>query len=188
MRTRMTAERAGRLLLLAALLLGVLTMHSLGHPTGDHSGTHTAGPLTAAAAAGPAPGGGAAPLAQPAARTVQAVQAGTTPPQAEAGHPVPGAHEPRPAAALDAHSPAAGAGTGAADEPAPLPGTDPLSVCLAVLAALTLGLLLRAGGLLPRGTALGAALRVLLTGRRGPQWPIAPPTRLSLARLSVLRI
>ncbi|WDV33247.1 hypothetical protein OIM90_24010 [Streptomyces sp. AD16] len=64
----------------------------------------------------------------------------------------------------------------------------PLSVCLAVLAALTVGLLLRAGGLLWRGVAPGSAARALLTGRRGGQWPIAPPTRLALARLSVLRI
>lgn len=153
-RTGTVAGRAGRLLLLAALLLGVLTMHTLGHPTGDHGSAHGAahGPGTVAAA-----------------------------PAAPAG---PGAAEH--------HSPAAGAATGALtgtpDSSDPLPGTDPLSVCLAVLAALTLGLLLRAGALLWRGTAPGSAARVLLTGRRGAQWPIAPPTRLTLARLSVLRI
>ncbi|MFI8904632.1 hypothetical protein ACIGV8_03675 [Streptomyces albidoflavus] len=155
-RTGTVAGRAGRLLLLAALLLGVLTMHTLGHPTGDHGSAH------GAAAHGPG--------------TVAAAPAG---PVAESG-------------AAEHHSPAAGATTGALtgtpDSSDPLPGTDPLSVCLAVLAALTLGLLLRAGGLLWRGAARGSAARVPLTGRRGAQWPIAPPTRLALARLSVLRI
>ncbi|CAM5344205.1 MULTISPECIES: DUF6153 family protein [Streptomyces] len=152
MRTRAgaVAGRAGRLLLLAALLLGVLTMHTLGHPAGDHGSAHGAAhePGTVAAAPAAPAGSGA------------------------------GEH----------HSPAAEAATGTTDSSDPLPGTDPLSVCLAVLAALTLGLLLRAGGLLWRGTAPGSAARVLLTGRRGAQWPIAPPTRLALARLSVLRI
>lgn len=149
------AGRAGRLLLLAALLLGVLTMHTLGHPTGEHGSAHGSahgaahGPGTVAAAA-------EAPEAEP--------------------------------TGAEHHSPAVGASTGTPDSSDPLPGTDPLSVCLAVLAALTLGLLLRAGGLLWRGASLGSAARVLLTGRRGAQWPIAPPTRLALARLSVLRI
>ncbi|MFD4301823.1 hypothetical protein ACFWRY_03810 [Streptomyces albidoflavus] len=157
-RTGTAAGRAGRLLLLAALLLGVLTMHTLGHPTGDHGGAHSG-------AHGAAHGPG----------TVAAA------PAAPAG-----------SGAAEHHSPAAGiaaeAVTGTPDSSDPLPGTDPLSVCLAVLAALTLGLLLRAGGLLGGGAAPGSAARVLLTGRRGAQWPIAPPTRLALARLSVLRI
>ncbi|MER7657940.1 hypothetical protein ACFVS5_06635 [Streptomyces albidoflavus] len=161
-RTGTAAGRAGRLLLLAALLLGVLTMHTLGHPTGDHGGAHSGahgaahGPGTVAAAPAAPAGSGAAEHHSPAA----GIAAGA----------------------------AAGAVTGTPDSSDPLPGTDPLSVCLAVLAALTLGLLLRAGGLLGGGAAPGSAARVLLTGRRGAQWPIAPPTRLALARLSVLRI
>ncbi|MGW5881988.1 DUF6153 family protein [Streptomyces koyangensis] len=144
-RTSTVAGRAGRLLLLAALLLGVLTMHTLGHPAGEHGNAHGAahGAGTVAAAPAATMGSGAA----------------------------------------EHHSP-----TGTPDSSDPLPGTDPLSVCLAVLAALTLGLLLRAGALLWRGASPGSAARVLLTGRRGAQWPIAPPTRLTLARLSVLRI
>ncbi|RZD82607.1 hypothetical protein [Streptomyces albidoflavus] len=157
-RTGTVAGRAGRLLLLTALLLGVLTMHTLGHPTGDHGGAHSG-------AHGAAHGSG----------TVAAA------PAAPAGSG--GAEHRSPAAGI-----AAGAVTGTPDSSDPLPGTDPLSVCLAVLAALTLGLLLRAGGLLGGGAAPGSAARVLLTGRRGAQWPIAPPTRLALARLSVLRI
>ncbi|MFE0224158.1 hypothetical protein ACFW0U_25515 [Streptomyces albidoflavus] len=161
-RTGTAAGRAGRLLLLAALLLGVLTMHTLGHPTGDHGGAHSGahgaahGPGTVAAAPAAPAGSGAAEHHSPAA----GIAAGA----------------------------AAGAVTGTPDSSDPLPGTDPLSVCLAVLAALTLGLLLRAGGLRGGGAAPGSAARVLLTGRRGAQWPIAPPTRLALARLSVLRI
>ncbi|MET8671157.1 hypothetical protein ABZV73_05435 [Streptomyces albidoflavus] len=161
-RTGTAAVRAGRLLLLAALLLGVLTMHTLGHPTGDHGGAHSGahgaahGPGTVAAAPAAPAGSGAAEHHSPAA----GIAAGA----------------------------AAGAVTGTPDSSDPLPGTDPLSVCLAVLAALTLGLLLRAGGLLGGGAAPGSAARVLLGGRRGAQWPIAPPTRLALARLSVLRI
>ncbi|MEU0124440.1 hypothetical protein ABZ114_22615 [Streptomyces albidoflavus] len=149
-RTGTVAGRAGRLLLLAALLLGVVTMHTLGHPTGDHGSAH-----------GAVHGAG----------TVAA------PPAAPTG-----------SGAQEHHSPAVGSPTGTPDSSDPLPGTDPLSVCLAVLAALTLGLLLRAGGLLWRGADPGSAAGVLLTGRRGAQWPIAPPTRLTLARLSVLRI
>ncbi|MFF8700900.1 hypothetical protein ACF067_17765 [Streptomyces albidoflavus] len=161
-RTGTAVGRAGRLLLLAALLLGVLTMHTLGHPTGDHGGAHSGahgaahGPGTVAAAPAAPAGSGAAEHHSPAA----GIAAGA----------------------------AAGAVTGTPGSSDPLPGTDPLSVCLAVLAALTLGLLLRAGGLLWGGAAPGSAARVLLTGRRGAQWPIAPPTRLALARLSVLRI
>ncbi|MFF8703780.1 hypothetical protein [Streptomyces albidoflavus] len=158
-RTGTVAGRAGRLLLLAALLLGVLTMHTLGHPTGDHGGAHSG-------AHGAAHGPG----------TVAAAPAGSG-----------GAEHHSPAAGIAAGA-AAGAVTGTPDSSDPLPGTDPLSVCLAVLAALTLGLLLRAGGLLGGGAAPGSAARVLLTGRQGAQWPIAPPTRLALARLSVLRI
>ncbi|MBT2878564.1 hypothetical protein ACWHAN_19200 [Streptomyces albidoflavus] len=161
-RTGTAVGRAGRLLLLAALLLGVLTMHTLGHPTGDHGGAHSGahgaahGPGTVAAAPAAPAGSGAAEHHSPAA----GIAAGAV----------------------------TGAVTGTPDSSDPLPGTDPLSVCLAVLAALTLGLLLRAGGLLGGGAAPGSAARVLLTGRRGAQWPIAPPTRLALARLSVLRI
>ncbi|GAB7073482.1 hypothetical protein [Streptomyces sp. JCM 18897] len=165
-RTGTAVGRAGRLLLLAALLLGVLTMHTLGHPTGDHGGAHSGahgaahGPGTVAAAPAAPAGSGAAEHHSPAAGIAAGIAAGA----------------------------AAGAVTGTPDSSDPLPGTDPLSVCLAVLAALTLGLLLRAGGLLGGGAAPGSAARVLLTGRRGAQWPIAPPTRLALARLSVLRI
>ncbi|MGK5549061.1 DUF6153 family protein [Streptomyces sp. URMC 127] len=43
------AAWCGRLLLLSALLLGIVTMHTLGHPTGHAAGTgHQAGTHTAA--------------------------------------------------------------------------------------------------------------------------------------------
>lgn len=64
-------------------------------------------------------------------------------------------------------------------------GMDPLSVCLAVLAALTLVLLLKAGLLGPGGFAVPARpVARLLDGPR----PDPPPPRILLARLSVLRI
>lgn len=64
-------------------------------------------------------------------------------------------------------------------------GMDPLSICLAVLAALTLVLLLKAGLLRPGGFAVPVRpLARLLDGRR----PDPPPPRILLSRLSVLRI
>ncbi|MFE0047526.1 hypothetical protein ACFWYJ_30500, partial [Streptomyces albireticuli] len=51
----------GRLLLFAALLLGIVTMHTLGHPTSDHGAGSGAGGGThgaAAAEAGQAGAGG----------------------------------------------------------------------------------------------------------------------------------
>ncbi|NEE56735.1 hypothetical protein G3M55_70785, partial [Streptomyces sp. SID8455] len=71
MRTRAgaVAGRAGRLLLLAALLLGVLTMHTLGHPAGDHGSAHGAAhePGTVAAAPAAPAGSGAGEHHSPAA-------------------------------------------------------------------------------------------------------------------------
>ncbi|MER7752784.1 hypothetical protein [Kitasatospora sp. NPDC097643] len=39
--------RVRRLLLLAALLLGIVTMHTLGHPAGGHEGRHGSAPMAA---------------------------------------------------------------------------------------------------------------------------------------------
>ncbi|MGW5732207.1 MULTISPECIES: hypothetical protein [Streptomyces] len=64
-------------------------------------------------------------------------------------------------------------------------GMDPLSVCLAVLSALTLVLLLKAGLLRPGGSAVPMRpLTRLLDGLR----PNPPPPRILLTRLSVLRL
>ncbi|GAA1919299.1 hypothetical protein GCM10009837_50690 [Streptomyces durmitorensis] len=72
-----------------------------------------------------------------------------------------------------------------ASAPVGMDGMDPLSVCLAVLSALTLLLLLKAGLLRPGGFAVPTRpLARLLDGLR----PNPPPPRILLSRLSVLRI
>jgi hypothetical protein len=122
----------GRLLLFAVLLLGVVTMHTLGHPS-EHGGPagHTAGH--------------AAVASMPESVTVPAV----------------GAQMPAPG------------------------GTDPSSVCLAVLGAGTLLLLLAAAS----GAARPGQLRAPSSSRLlRALWPNPPPPRHLLAQLSVLRI
>ncbi|MGA4848497.1 DUF6153 family protein [Streptomyces sp. G5(2025)] len=136
----------GQLLLLAALLLGIVTMHTLGHPSGEHpSAAHTSG------------GHGAS--------------------HGAASHRSPG---PDMVLELKSESPPQDGAAGM--------GMDPLSVCLAVLGALTLVLLLwllvRAGLSRPGGTLA----RAPTTGRPNAPRPEAPPPRVPLSRLSVLRI
>ncbi|MFI1796089.1 DUF6153 family protein [Streptomyces sp. NPDC020379] len=128
---RGAAARCVRLLLFTALLLGIVTMHSLGHPAehgGPAAGSHTM--------------------------------------RAEAHHAAP----PRaPSVHGESH------------------GTDPMSVCLAVLgsALLALVLLLGAAALRRAAAALPALRARLLLALR----PIPPPPRhKALARLSVLRV
>ncbi|MGW2253409.1 DUF6153 family protein [Kitasatospora sp. NPDC001660] len=125
-RTRGGVPWVLRGLLLAAVLLGVLTMHTLGHPAGGHGGhggEHVA---------------------------VQVHQA----------HGV------------------------AADSPMP-GGTDPMAICVAVLANWALALL--AGGYVPRraGDPAAAVRALLLRAVRA----LPPPRsgRMLLAELSVLR-
>ncbi|SOB85310.1 hypothetical protein [Streptomyces sp. 1331.2] len=59
--------RALRLLLLAALLLGIVTMHTLGHPTGGHGGREVAARQLPGHHAGGVPMAGAAEAESPAA-------------------------------------------------------------------------------------------------------------------------
>ncbi|MCX4968955.1 hypothetical protein OHA98_30165 [Streptomyces sp. NBC_00654] len=119
----------GRLLLLAALLFGIVTMHTVGHPA-EH-----AAPASGMTAAHEVPAGD--PVAHP---STAAPAAGLA---ASAGGPVAPL-----AAALDAHSPDGG----------PMSGMDPLSVCLAVLGAWGLALLGSwLLGLRALGRPLGAA-------------------------------
>ncbi|MEV8312812.1 DUF6153 family protein [Streptomyces sp. NPDC059900] len=142
-----------QLLLLAALLFGIVTMHTLGHPTGHSASHHPPAPSTShSVSLSTAHGGG---------------------PEQAAGHRATGTPASADAIAI-ADSGATGTG-----------GMDPLSVCLAVLAAFTLVLLLRAGLLRPGGFAVAARpLARLLDGLR----PNPPPPRILLSRLSVLRI
>lgn len=129
----------GRLLLFAALLFGIFTMHTVGHPM--HPAEHS----------GPGP-------ATPAASHVM------TGPVVASGPAVAVRH----------------------DTPAPMPGMDPLSVCVAVLgtwglALLTLWLLVRRCAAPRPGP-----------GRRSPRVPRPPPPprprKAVLSGLSVLRI
>ncbi|MFD4480311.1 hypothetical protein ACFWPU_29940 [Streptomyces sp. NPDC058471] len=147
-----------QLLLLAALLFGIVTMHTLGHPTG-HSPSSTASMATHSSSAatdlsasherGPEQDVGRHQMSETGATTVSASATASDP-------AMPG-----------------------------MDGMDPLSVCLAVLAALTLVLLLKAGLLRPGGFAVPVRpLARLLDGLR----PSPPPPRILLSRLSVLRI
>ncbi|RGD58471.1 hypothetical protein DR950_12380 [Kitasatospora xanthocidica] len=123
---------APRLLLLAALLFGIVTMHTLGHPGGGHggSGGHE-GAGTHASAVHPA---------HPAA----------------AAHHGPAATPMEAAGAVDPAIPAA-----SAVDPTSAGGMDPMAVCLAVLAGWTLVLLL-AGPLLRRSGDAAAEVRARL--------------------------
>ncbi|MFG3001279.1 hypothetical protein [Streptomyces sp. NPDC048340] len=159
------AVRWPRLLLLAALLLGIVTMHTLGHPAQGHAVEDAPTGHSVARAAAHAPAGADTPGA----------------PDAPGGT----AHTPGLAHGL---APALAPGV-LADQPtagAPLSGIgmDPMSVCLAVLAGLTL-LFLGAGPAGPRRAApLGGAARA--PGRSGG--PDPPPPRELLTRLAVLRV
>ncbi|MCM2428796.1 hypothetical protein [Streptomyces sp. RKAG337] len=151
-----------RMLLFAALLLGIFAMHTVGHPAGGgHQGTRSA-------AVDRASQHGASPHAMGMAQT-----------GADRHEPAP-AHEP----AL-AHRPA----HEAAPAHRPAHDTSPLTVCLAVLGTATAVLLaglLAALGLLagPLPGSVAAARSLLPRGR----WPWPPPPRIPLSRLPVLRI
>lgn len=163
---RRVAAWCGRLLLFAALLLGIVTMHTLGHPR-DHAPAATAATTDAVPGAVPGARVMAAGHAQAAAQA--------------AAHAMPGTHTSAP----DDHvsgptaSTTHGGGHG---------GMDPLSVCLAVLgagwaAAFLLSLVARFHGRPGTGPVAARAWfsRAL--------WPIPPPPRhKALARLSVLRV
>ncbi|MFE4520200.1 hypothetical protein ACFRMQ_39290 [Kitasatospora sp. NPDC056783] len=124
--------RLPRLLLLAALLLGIVTMHTLGHPGGGHeaAGTHAAGMHAAGTQASGAHGS----AMRPAGALHQVEHADTY-----------------------AHAHAAPA----AVHPAAPGGMDPMAVCLAVLAGWTLVLLV-VGPLLSRSGDAAAWVRARL--------------------------
>ncbi|MEV7189463.1 hypothetical protein [Kitasatospora sp. NPDC093102] len=155
-----------RLLLFAALLLGIVTMHTLGHPGGGHgSGGHD----------GSAGHGQAGTHASATHSSMHSAEHSAMRP-ADAGQHGPAVepvHADRPAVAA-----------GAAADPAAPGGMDPMAVCLAVLAGWTL--LLLAGPLLHRSGDAAAEVRArLLRAVRA----LPPPGggRILLTRLSVLR-
>ncbi|MFJ4188581.1 hypothetical protein [Kitasatospora sp. NPDC089509] len=163
-----------RLLLLAALLLGVVTMHTLGHPSGSHGGT---------GGHGDRPGHGARmTAAQQLPEHHAAVPAADAPVTDAAVTDAPVTD----AAVTDAPmTDAAMTDAAVTADPAAGGGMDPMAVCLAVLAGWTL-LLLVVGPLLRRSgdAAAGVRARLLRAVRALP-----PPGggRILLSRLSVLR-
>lgn len=170
-RQRRGTAWCARLVLFAALLLGIVTMHTLGHPS-EHG---TAAPPGTATGHGTPSGHGTATEHSTPSGHGTATEHGTPPGHDGTTHP-------------DAHAHTiTGAGADAPPRHLTAPGhggMDPLSVCLAVLAAWSVALLLsaaahrRAAG---RAAHPGAAL-ARVRGR-GP-----PPRRPPLTRLVVLRI
>ncbi|MFT9787689.1 hypothetical protein ACMZ5E_15870 [Streptomyces rhizosphaericola] len=153
----------GRLLLLAALLFGIFTMHTVGHPAEHPDPALTSQSAPMAAQAGPV-----------------AAQAG--PVSAHKGPAAVSAVEVE----VDGVSGGAAHHSGPASPGSPMSGMDPLSVCLAVLGAWGLALVglwlfgVRVGGR-GLGTPVGAGLLRVL--RANP-----PPPISVLATVSVLRI
>jgi len=147
--------RYGQLLLFAALLFGIVTMHTLGHPSG-HGLAH-----------GPDAGTGQMSYG------VHLADGGDAPSAHEAGGMADPGTLMTSTTAMTSGMP-------------PMSSMDPLSVCLAVLlGGFTLLLLLatalgRPGPAAARPAALSRLLRAL--------WPVPPPPRTLLSRLSVLRI
>ncbi|WP_432079664.1 hypothetical protein [Streptomyces sp. YPW6] len=184
-RTRSRGVTYGQLMLFAALLFGIVTMHTVGHPA-EHGGATAMS--TAFTSEAPASGTSASQAsASPAASSPAASSSDASSSPAGAGH-APPAHAPAPASApglADAPHPSSHDVPGAGGD-APLSGMDPLSVCLAVLGVWTLALAgsrlfgLRADGR-PLGTPVGAGLLRVL--RPHPPSPIPV-----LAGISVLRI
>ncbi|GAA3188067.1 MULTISPECIES: hypothetical protein [Streptomyces] len=193
----------GRLLLFAALLFGIVAMHSLGH-CADHP---AAGESAMAASAHH--GGGPEPMA--AARMSPAhasadLPGGTASGTTASGTAVRDGGATAADRAMDTASGTAMRGGGSAADmpmgtasatapedgaaprahaPLPLGGADPGAVCLAVLGAVALVTL---GAALARRTADGGAATALA---RLPHalWPIPPPPHgILLARISVLRL
>ncbi|MYU52761.1 MULTISPECIES: hypothetical protein [Streptomyces] len=179
------AAWCGRLLLFAALIAGIVAMHTFGHPTDGHGGHET---LTAAGHPAPEPMAMTGPMAVPVAAPMtvpMATHRADRPaaplparPIASSKATTTAAHPPTHPTALTVSDSASGGGA-----------MDPGTVCRAVLSvwATALLVLLGVGLLLGQArTGVSAALRArLLRGLR----PLPPPPRHKLlARLSVLRV
>lgn len=154
------AAWCGRLLLFAALLVGIVTMHTLGHPSGHAAGDAMEHDPRPAVAGHQRPG---APTSMESVLTADALTAD--------------ASATAPTAFAQPHACRHGDGA----------GLDPASVCLAVLSFWSLALLTVVRLLARRrSTTDRLPLRALLLR---VLWPIPPPGRRRvLAQLSVLRI
>ncbi|MER8097264.1 hypothetical protein [Streptomyces goshikiensis] len=188
-RSAQRAARWTRSTLLAALLLGIVTMHTLGHPSESHAMEDVPGARTVAQEhplpAHRAPAARQAPAAQdPAAQApaAQAPAAHQAPAHLAPAAQAPAAHQARAHQAAAAHAVVPAPGGLAVHAPA---GTamDPMSVCLAVLAGLVLLALGRALVRYDGGRATGGRL----PGRL-PAGPDPPGPREILRRLAVLRV
>ncbi|MGW7417373.1 DUF6153 family protein [Streptomyces sp. NPDC054863] len=153
--TSVRSAWGGRLLLFAALLFGIVTMHTLGHPSGEHGGPETGSVGTGTTMAAP----------------------DTTAPRSL--HTMPGAPPHTAPKTVASGTPSFSSPQG------PLHGMDPMSVCLAVLAAW--GVVLLGARLLTSRSFAWAAPRGGGAPLRAPH-PRPPPRKAVLARLSVLRI
>ncbi|MCY0926631.1 hypothetical protein OTB20_10515 [Streptomyces sp. H27-H1] len=177
-RIQRPAVRWPRLLLFAALLLGIAAMHTVGHPTPAHAMEDV--PSTRFVPQGGHTPSGAAHGGRPYDAPDMTARSHVTAPSEMAASSEMTTSSEMAAATI------AGAATPAAAE-APSPehtGMDPMSVCLAVLVALPL-LVLGAGLAGPRrATPLGGAARA--PGRSGG--PDPPPPRGLLTLLAVLRV
>lgn len=179
----------GQLLLFTALLFGLFTMHTLGHPTGAHGAGHESAAVSGTAPASMTAGSfGAAGSSE----SVGAAHEGTASfhvAPAEPDHERTAPAAPPAPAPASGHEPSDGTlsvtATPPTGSPAPDGGMDPLAVCLAVLlGAFTLVLLVSAGPR-QRPAALRAPVRASLLRAL---WPSPPPPRTLLSRLSVLRL
>ncbi|MEV6393817.1 hypothetical protein AB0M39_03380 [Streptomyces sp. NPDC051907] len=173
-------ERArwGQLLLLVALLFGIATMHTVGHPTSGsaHGMAHGSG-QSSEHRSGQSAGQGAGHTAGLAAGHTAESPPPTAPMASQdAPHgstPYVSTQTPRQHADADAQPPATPT------------GMDPSSVCLAVLGAWGVALLAARLSARHRAGLRIAALGGLLLRAL---WPSPPPPRTVLATLSVLRI
>ncbi|MFF0432502.1 hypothetical protein ACFYU9_09815 [Streptomyces sp. NPDC004327] len=170
--TRRAHQGAERLLLLAALLLGLVTMHTLGHGAGPEHGAAPARTARVAPLTAPMTTAGHAPMDRQAAPA-----AGHVPDAPATGHGTNAL-----ATGYDTNAPAA---SHAPDAPVHHSGS-PLAVCLAVLGALVVVL----GGVALRGARRWAGrARARTAGAPWSGWPHAPPASIPvLERVAVLRI
>ncbi|MFJ2023378.1 hypothetical protein ACIODW_06110 [Streptomyces sp. NPDC087897] len=173
----------GRLVLFAALLFGVLTMHTVGHPA-EHSGPGAAS-FSTPLLAGPSSTAPTGPSHTAPTGPSYAVPAGRSYAVVAGEHTAAGAQ--KPATAPPHRSPAlhTASGHGPGDD-TPMSGMDPLSVCLAVLGAWGLTLL---GARLLRGRrAAGPSTGAPVdAGPPSARRPDPPPPIPVLAAVSVLR-
>ncbi|MER6392163.1 hypothetical protein ACFXEL_00645 [Streptomyces sp. NPDC059382] len=165
------AARWPRLPLLAVLLLGIVTMHTWGHPADSHTGKDaTVGHSVARVDTGVAHHPGS-----PHAGAASAPRASTASDLPTASGLPTASDHPTASDLPAAGRPQAG--------PAPGPAMDPMSVCLAVLAGLVFLVLGRSARRRPARPAAGPG-----SAARAPAGPDPPAPRELLLRLAVLRV